>query len=193
MEFPIIGTPKFSHTIRNWFISRTLITPYFDNEFSIKEFSQGAKYAASTVSSNLAEGNFEDMKNYLTQDCLATLEKNLSLFDNEQRSALAIDIKDVYFSFVYQIGILMEDHPTEENKSIRHVEITWVGHHFPDYQSVIETCDGNPMEVKKYMDQHGGPQILNYRFIRDYTKGVEDSWTINALNHYMLLDPDLFD
>ena len=128
MEFPIIGTPKFSHTIRNWFISRTLITPYFDNEFSIKEFSQGAKYAASTVSSNLAEGNFEDMKNYLTQDCLATLEKNLSLFDNEQRSTLAIDIKDVYFSFVYQIGILMEDHPTEENKSIRHVEITCVCH-----------------------------------------------------------------
>ena len=30
---------------------------------------------------------------------------------------------DIYFSFVYQIGILMEDHPTEENKSIRHVEV----------------------------------------------------------------------
>ena len=25
MEFPIIGTPKLSHTLRNWFISKTLI------------------------------------------------------------------------------------------------------------------------------------------------------------------------
>ena len=114
-----------------------------------------------------------------------------SLFDKDQRSALAVDTEDVYFSFVYQIGILMEDHPTEENKSIRHAEITWVGQTFPDYMGVIEKCDGNPMEVKKFMDERGGPQILNYRFIRDYTKGVEDSWTINALNHYMLLDPDL--
>ena len=76
MEFPIIGTPKLSHTLRNWFISKTLITPYFDNEFSIKEFSEGAKYAACTVACNLSQGNFEDMRNYLTSDCLAVVEKN---------------------------------------------------------------------------------------------------------------------
>ena len=99
----------------------------------------------------------------------------------------------------------MEDHPTEENKSIRHVEvkyfliepclinflqITWVGQHFPNYLDVIDKC-GSPIEVKKFMDEHGGPQILNYRFIREYTKEIEDSWTINALNHFMLLDPNI--
>ena len=126
-----------------------------------------------------------------------------SLFKPTERAALGIEIEDIYFSFVYQIGILMEDHPTEENKSIRHVEvcnalsyflflnlilqITWVGQHFPNYLETVEQC-GSPLEVKKYMDANGGPQILNYRFIRDFTKGVDDSWTINALNHFMLLD-----
>ena len=28
-----------------------------------------------------------------------------------------------------------------------------------------------------------GPELLVYRFIRNYTKGVEDSWTINGINH----------
>jgi len=172
-------------------MSKTLITPYFDNDFSMRDFSDGAKHAAATVSNDLAEGDFENMKNYLTPDCLETVEKSISLFNVAERAALAIDGKDIFFSFVYQIGILMEDHPTEENKYIRHAEITWVGQHFPNYQDVIEECGGNPLEVKKYMDQYGGPQVLNYRFIKDFTKGVEDSWTINALNHFMILDPDV--
>lgn len=25
--------------------------------------------------------------------------------------------------------------------------------------------------------------VLNYRFIREYTEGVNDAWTINAINH----------
>eukprot|EP00090_Calanus_glacialis_P003549 TRINITY_DN12615_c0_g1_i1.p1 TRINITY_DN12615_c0_g1~~TRINITY_DN12615_c0_g1_i1.p1 ORF type:complete len:229 (+),score=49.40 TRINITY_DN12615_c0_g1_i1:35-721(+) len=191
MEFPPIGMPKLSYTIRNWFMAKTLITPYFDNDFSMTDFADGAKHAALTVSNGLAEGDFDDMKNYLTTDCLETVEKSIGLFNKTERSALSMVPSDIYFSFVYQIGILMEDHPTEENKSIRHVEITWVGQQFPNYQEVIEQCGNNPMEVKKFMDLHGGPQILNYRFIREFTKEVEDSWTINALNHFMLLDPNI--
>ena len=69
--------PKLSHTLRNWFLSKTLIAPYFDNDFSIKEFSNGAKHAVSTVSNNLAEGHLDDMKTYLTPECLETVEKSI--------------------------------------------------------------------------------------------------------------------
>lgn len=27
--------------------------------------------------------------------------------------------------------------------------------------------------------------VCNYRFIREYTKGVESSWTVNLINHFM--------
>ena len=33
-----------------------------------------------------------------------------------------------------------------------------------------------------------GPVVLVYRFIRNYTKGVEDSWTINGINHRSIKD-----
>ena len=191
MQMPHIYKPQLSHSLRNWFLARTLITPYFDNDFSISEFSAGAKHAAVSVSNALAEGEMGSVENFLTEECLSVIKKNFSLFSKTQRSLLSIDAKDIYMSFVFQIGILMEDTPSEEEegKHTRHVEITWVGHTFPDYLGVVEECGGNPVSVKRYMDERGGPQILNYRFIREFTKGVEDDWTINALNHWLIMDP----
>ena len=114
-----------------------------------------------------------------------------SLFSVAEREALALEEKDIYIGFCYQVGILMEDHPTEENQSIRHVEITWVGHSFPNYIELASTLP-NPLALKMKMDDLGGPQILNYRFIKEFTKGVEDSWSINALNHFFLQNPNYF-
>jgi len=42
MDFPRLMWPKVMNTIRNWFFSYFVIKPYFDNEFSIKDFMQGA-------------------------------------------------------------------------------------------------------------------------------------------------------
>ena len=111
------------------------------------------------------------------------------MFSVAERGALALEEEDIYIGFCYQVGILMEDHPTEENQSIRHVEITWVGHSFPNYTEAALNSP-NPIELKKKMDEFGGPRILNYRFIKEFTKGVEDSWSINALNHFFLLSPN---
>ena len=30
--------------------------------------------------------------------------------------------------------------------------------------------------------------ICNYRFIREFTKGVEDQWTVNVINHFKPAD-----
>lgn len=190
MEFPNTLFPKISHTIRNFFFARLLIAPYFDQDFSIKDFSSGASKSASMVSQCLSNGDLESLVDLLTPDCINEIKKNLSLFSLPQRSALAVSTEDVYFSHTHQIGILMEDHPTEEDQYIRHVECTWVGHTFPNYQSVMEECGGDPRKIKEYLSERGGPIILNYRFIRDYTKGVEDSWTINAVNHFRLYEID---
>lgn len=32
--------------------------------------------------------------------------------------------------------------------------------------------------------------ICNYRFIREFTKGVESDWTINLLNHFRPIDQE---
>ena len=142
------------------------------------------------VSRCLSEGDLESLVELLTPECLNEIKNNLSLFTLPQRSALSVEKDDIYFSHTHQIGILMEDHPTEENQQIRHVECTWVGHTFPNYQEIMDQCGGDPRKIKQVLNEKGGPIILNYRFIREYTKGVEDSWTINAVNHFRLNDAD---
>ena len=85
----------------------------------------------------------------------------------------------------------MEDHPTIENQSTRHVEITWVGHSVPNYPYIVANLK-SPTEIKNHVMERGGPLVLNFRFIKDFTKGVEDSWTINALNYFYANHPNYF-
>jgi hypothetical protein len=43
MDFPRVMWPKLLNTIRNYFFAYFVIRPYFDHEFSIKEFMSGAQ------------------------------------------------------------------------------------------------------------------------------------------------------
>ena len=91
---------------------------------------------------------------------------------------------------------MMDDDPIEENKHTRHVEITWVAHAMS--QEIEDAMTEHSMEVLRpnetreklqaVLEETGGQTILNYRFIREYTKGVEDSWTVNVVNHFKLMD-----
>merc|ERR1712039_707009 len=98
MDFPKRLFPNLVNTARNWFIATTLITPYFDNEFSRAEFVEGAKNRVSQLSM-------------------------------QQRQLLSVKKDDIFISFIYQIGILMEDIQKGEGSQpgspehTRHVEI----------------------------------------------------------------------
>ena len=119
-----------------------------------------------------------------------------SLFSKAERESLRISLENIQINFIYQIGIMMDDDPIEENKHTRHVEITWVAHAMS--KEAEDAMTEHSMEVlrpkeslekmQEVLDKTGGSTILNYRFIREYTKGVEDSWTVNAVNHFKLMD-----
>ncbi len=178
--------PSFRHSVRNWFFSHALITPYFDSEFSVKDFLRGAEVAVDLVSHSLARGELDDLKDKVEPECLDLVSKNLSLLSMKQRAGLAVKREDIYLSFIYQIGVILED--VEEKGEVqhtRHVEISMVGHSFPHFDDMV---NGERLirDVKDKLDKAGGPVIVNYRFIRDFTKGVEDDWTISALNHFIL-------
>ena len=79
MEMPHIVSPKLSHTIRNHFMARTLITPYFDKEFSISDFDIGAHFAASSVSNSLSRGDISGIDHLVTPEALDVVSKNLRL------------------------------------------------------------------------------------------------------------------
>ena len=71
----------------------------------------------------------------------------------------------------------------------RHVEITFVCHSHPVFSEALNDESDrykNYAEIKAEIDNRGGPIVSNYRFIRDMTKGVEDQWTVNVVNHFLL-------
>ena len=43
------------------------------------------------------------------------IRRNLPNFTLAQRSALAIKKEDIFYNFIYQIGIMLEDHPERMN------------------------------------------------------------------------------
>ena len=69
-----------------------------------------------------------------------------------------------------------------------HVEITFVAHTFPGFKELTSSDSeiNGVFDVKKYIEDRGGPIVVNYRFIRELTRGVKDSWTVNAVNHFHL-------
>jgi len=98
----------------------------------------------------------------------------------KQKSELDLTQEDIHYSFLYQIGIMMDDKPNEDGHYGREVECTWVGHAYKNFS--IEDLERNPRKDFEAFMKRGGPTVINMRFIRNYTKDVEDSWTINAVN-----------
>jgi len=200
MDFPKRLFPNLANSARNWFLATTLITPYFDREFSRSEFVEGAKVAVEHISGALSEGEFERLSSVVSPECLSQLRSRVSQLSMQQRQLLAVKKEDIFISFIYQIGVLMEDIQKDESSSpdapahTRHVEITFVCHSHPVFSEATADDTGrykNIGDIKGEIDNRGGPIVSNYRFIRDMTKGVEDQWTVNVVNHFLLQEATL--
>ncbi|KAL1420951.1 hypothetical protein MTO96_004319 [Rhipicephalus appendiculatus] len=174
MKNPNIVWPNFIFTIKNWIQTIFIIKPYLDATFNQREFLDGAKQAMTYVSVLMANGDFKSMEGLVTNDVAAAAQAKCGSLSVEQRQRLGVKLSDIYFCFLYQIGIIMDD-----NSNQRYVEATVVYHYMPGLEEVRR----NPEMVEHLQDKI---HVANYRFIRDYTKGAESDWTINQLNHFKM-------
>lgn len=180
MSFKVQPYPGPILSIKNSLFSKLIITPYYDQDFSKENFLLGAREAVKFVSTCLLHSDFDSLRESeaLTTDCFRDVYLNASKFSDFQRQHFQKVIDELDFDFIYQIGVMMDD----VDPNSRRVEITYSAH-----------CNtlkvNNVLEDKTFEEMEWGPIFLSYRFYRDYTKGkVEDSWTINALNHMTLRD-----
>ena len=180
--------PKLTHSIRNFILANLIIRPYYDPEFSKATFLEGAKTAVEFVSQCLSEGDLDALEDskVLSTEALRQINLNLSTFTHNQRENLYINQKDIFYNFIYQIGVILDDNDPKQ----RQVEITYVAHSIPNLDEIAEhTTDLSIESLKKFGVEHEtGPVILACRFIRDYSKGVKDSWTMNAINYLCIKD-----
>ena len=188
MDFPVPTTPRFTNTIRNFIFSNFIIKPYYDNEFDKSNFLEGAKSAVEFISQSLSEGDFETLEesDTVSEECLRKLKISVALFTQLQRERLFVSQKDIFYNFIYQIGVILDD----EDPKKRHVEITYVAHTIPNLDEMMDSPKLSFDDIKKAGIEHDtGPIVLACRFIRNYSKGsVSDSWTLNAINYSVIKD-----
>lgn len=87
-----------------------IVTPYFDNDFSLSEFVRGAKQALMVIANSLAKGDVDSIEGLVDKEALNEIRWNVSRCSMAQLSEFAInDPEEIYLSFPYKLGIIMND------------------------------------------------------------------------------------
>ncbi|CAH1163606.1 unnamed protein product [Phaedon cochleariae] len=186
-DFRIVW-PSLIKSIKNFILTTFIIKPYLDRDFNLSDFVSGSKRAVEVVSNKLSQGDYGSLEGLVTKDIIPTLQKTISLMSLGQREQLAINVEDIYFSFPYQVGIIFDDEENKDQK--RFVEITMVYHSLKGLSTMRSRGDDPPLNMGMMPEYQKNISISNYRFIREFTKGVEGDWTVNLMNHFRPIDEE---
>lgn len=184
MNFPWVIWPSIWYTFRNWIFANLIIRPYLDKDFTLSSFKSGAIQAIVHVSQELSKGNFNALEGFITKPSLEEAQHNYALLSLKQRLDLAVVAEDIFFCFPYQIGVIFTNEGGPKERIF--VEITMCYHVFKGLQDHIENLvkTDNSGPLQGVYDNYDRISIANYRFIREFTKGVDDDWTVNVANHF---------
>jgi len=182
MNFPEIVWPSVIKSIRNFVLATFIIKPYFDKDFNLPDFVKGAKQALEVVSTRLAAGEIKALEGLVAPDILPKLQSSIALMSLPQREQIAINKDDIYFSFPYQVGVIFDEEEGKDQR--RYVEVTMVFHTLRGLSIMRSRGEEPPINMGMLPEYQQRISICNYRFIREYTKGVDSDWTVNLLNHF---------
>ncbi|XP_032423636.1 m-AAA protease-interacting protein 1, mitochondrial isoform X3 [Xiphophorus hellerii] len=183
-----------------WFRTRIyyfLIRTYFDKEFSIDEFTEGAKQvrykpgdqiwvlAFSHVSRLLSRCQFEALEGLVAKDLIGKLEQKCGSLPCSYQRALCAELEDVMYTTPGDVGIFYDDDGRKfVSILMRFWYLTSVG--LPD-----DSMEGTRMFTVSIGDgETEAKRLLTaiYEFQREFTKGVAPDWTITRIEHSKLLD-----
>ncbi|XP_037082742.1 m-AAA protease-interacting protein 1, mitochondrial-like [Pollicipes pollicipes] len=177
MDFPHIVFPSFVKMAKNVFLQLFVIRPYLDQSFSFPTFLDGAKQALLVVSEKLANGDFAGLRGLVTPEALAEIERNYATLSVKERCDLKVIRDNIGPIFPYEIGMIIEE---DDDIQKRWVEVTVCAHVHSNF------ANRDRLSESEYVPPYQLPDftVWNYRFIRNYTKGVNDSWVVNVVNHF---------
>ncbi|XP_067301114.1 m-AAA protease-interacting protein 1, mitochondrial [Pseudorasbora parva] len=173
-----------------WFRTRIyffLIRTYFDKEFSIEEFTEGAKHAFSHVSRLLSQCQFESLEGLVAKDLIEKLEEKCAHLPLSHKRALSADSDEIMYTTTGDVGIYYDD---SGRKFVSILMRFWylTSARIPDdsmegariFQVAIGGEEERP-ETKRLL-------TANYEFQREFTQGVTPDWIITRIEHSKLLD-----
>ncbi|KAM9380723.1 m-AAA protease-interacting protein 1, mitochondrial [Phaethornis superciliosus] len=163
-----------------------LIRLYFDQEFSIEEFTRGAKQAFSVVSKLLSQRKLDLLDELVSAEVLQVLKEKISLLPDNHRDALAADIDAIMYTTEGDVRIYYDD---DGRKFVSILMRFW-------YLNGANLPDEVPGETKVFQIVFGDESTkekrhlltANYEFQREFTEGAKPDWTITRIEHPRLLE-----
>lgn len=99
----------------------------------------------------------------------------------DQRKHIIINSEHIQWIFPHEIQFITKE-TEEENASQFFVEIMVIVHACTDMKR-MEFKDILVTTKESFRRLENSYSVANYRFIKEFTKGVEDDWTINYILH----------
>ncbi|XP_062434668.1 m-AAA protease-interacting protein 1, mitochondrial [Rhea pennata] len=163
-----------------------LIRLYFDPDFSIEEFTRGAKQAFSLVSKLLSQSKLDLLEELVSEETLKILKEKISLLPDNHRDALAADIDAIMYTTEGDVRIYYDD---DGRKFVSILMRFW-------YLNGANLPDEVPGEAKVFQIMFGDESMkekkhlltANYEFQREFTEGAKPDWTITRIEHPRLLE-----
>ncbi|XP_063788345.1 m-AAA protease-interacting protein 1, mitochondrial [Pseudophryne corroboree] len=172
-----------------WFRTRIyffLIQTFFDKDFSIDEFTVGARQAFSFVSGMLSQCKFDSLENLVAGDILKDLQEKCSILSDNYRHALEAQASDIMYSFPGDVAVYYD------NSGRKFVSILMRFWYMTCAKVPDEELDGTKVfqVVLGNQEAKDTKRILtaNYEFRREFTQGVEPDWIITRIEYSKLLD-----
>ncbi|KAM9305820.1 m-AAA protease-interacting protein 1, mitochondrial [Gastrophryne carolinensis] len=165
-----------------------LIRAYLDHDFSIEEFTEGAKQAFSFVSRLLSQCKFDALESLVANEVLKDLKGKCSDLSDSYRKALAADSSEIMYSFPGDVSIYYDDNG---RKFVSILMRFWYLKRadLPDEElegtKVFQVVVGNQDEREKDTQRL---LTANYEFRREFTQGVKPDWIITRIEHSQLLE-----
>ncbi|XP_030436423.1 m-AAA protease-interacting protein 1, mitochondrial [Gopherus evgoodei] len=163
-----------------------LIRAYFDQEFSVEEFTQGAKQAFALVSKLLSQCKLDLLEEFVSKEVLQVLLEKLPSLSENRRNALAADMDEIMYTTAGDVGIYYDD---SGRKFVSILMRFW-------YLTSADLPDEAPDGTKVFQVVFGDETVketkrlltANYEFRREFTQGVKADWTITRIEHPKLLE-----
>ncbi|NP_001106589.1 uncharacterized protein C2orf47 homolog, mitochondrial [Xenopus tropicalis] len=172
-----------------WFRSRIyffLIRAYFDREFNIEEFTDGAKQAFTLVSKLLSQCKFDALQNLISGELLEDIKEKCSSLSDNHRNALAAHLDEIMYTTTGDVAIYYDDNG---RKFVSILMRFW-------YLTCAELPDDSLEGTKVFQFIMGDENTkntkrlltANYEFRREFTQGVTPDWIITRIEHSKLID-----
>lgn len=115
------------------------------------------------VSRLVAAGNFDALEELVDDETLAKIRDLIAPMSVDEREKYIVNRKNIIYAFPYEIQFIQKRGSDGLNRI---------------FVEIMVVCQALCSKVDDYK---GTMRAVNFRFVKEFTKGVEDDWTINYI------------